>query len=91
MQISGNTAQVELGEGIQAKCSLPTPQTEGPAAMPNTGKADVGSLTSMLQARWKGGGEAESAKPEQVRAGQIRKVRITKLDPGSKQIEVELA
>jgi len=45
----------------------------------------------MLQARWKGGAPAEGAKPEPVRAGQIRKFRIVKLDPAAKKIELELA
>jgi small subunit ribosomal protein S1 len=45
----------------------------------------------MLQARWKGGAPAGEAKPEAVRAGQIRKFRIVKLDPAAKKIELELA
>ncbi|MGC2791066.1 MAG: hypothetical protein WA899_03520, partial [Candidatus Sulfotelmatobacter sp.] len=54
-------------------------------------KPDLSSLGSMLQARWKGGAPAGEAKPEAVRAGQIRKFRIVKLDPTSKKIELELA
>jgi small subunit ribosomal protein S1 len=54
-------------------------------------KPDLSSLGSMLQARWKGGAPAGDAKPEPVRAGQIRKFRITKLDPAAKKIELELA
>jgi small subunit ribosomal protein S1 len=45
----------------------------------------------MLQARWKSGAVAETAKPDEVRAGQVRSFRITKLDPAAKKIEVELA
>jgi small subunit ribosomal protein S1 len=45
----------------------------------------------MLQARWKGGAVAESAQPEEIRAGQVRSFRITKLDRAEKKIEVELA
>jgi small subunit ribosomal protein S1 len=44
----------------------------------------------MLQARWKGGTVAESATPQEVRAGQVRSFRITKLDRPPNQIEVEL-
>jgi small subunit ribosomal protein S1 len=54
-------------------------------------KPDLSSLGSMLQARWKGGASAGSAKPEPIRAGQIKKFRITKLDPATKKIELELA
>jgi hypothetical protein len=45
----------------------------------------------MLQARWKGGAPAGEAKREAVRAGQIRKFRIAKLDQAAKKIELELA
>jgi len=43
----------------------------------------------MLQARWKG--SASGAKPDDVRAGQIRSFRIVKLDPATKEIELEFA
>jgi hypothetical protein len=43
----------------------------------------------MLQTRWKSGAPASEAKPEATRAGQIRKFRITKLDPATKKIELE--
>jgi len=45
----------------------------------------------MLAARWKAGAVAESSKPQEVRAGQVRSFRITKLDSVAKKIEVELA
>ncbi len=55
-------------------------------------KADLSSLTSMLQAKWKGGsGVGDKPKPEAVRAGQVRSFRIAKLDPEAKTIELELA
>lgn len=44
----------------------------------------------MLQARWKSGAAAGETKPEALRAGQIRKFRIAKLDPETKKIELEL-
>jgi small subunit ribosomal protein S1 len=44
----------------------------------------------MLQNRWKTG-SGPSAKPEDVRAGQVRSFRIAKLDAGAKKIELELA
>ncbi len=44
----------------------------------------------MLQARWKSGPPAADVKPESLRAGQIRKFRIAKLDLAAKKIELEL-
>ena len=87
-------ALVELGEGIRGTCrtgdapSSPKATTEpGSAAK----AADLSSLSSMLQARWKGNAPAPAATPESLRAGQVRSFRITKIDAGSKQIELELA
>jgi small subunit ribosomal protein S1 len=53
-------------------------------------KPDLSSLGSMLQARWKSGAPASEEKPEALRAGQIRKFRIAKLDAETKRIELEL-
>jgi small subunit ribosomal protein S1 len=84
---------VELGEGIQASCDLAkAAQTSASAQGASaSGKADLSSLGSMLQARWKSGGPVVSSKPEEVRAGEIRKFRIAKLDAAAKKIELELA
>lgn len=87
---SSGSARVQLGEGIQATCRLGT-STAAPEETTNGGKADLSSLTSMLQARWKGGSPGATAtKPEAIHAGQIRSFRIAKLDPDSKTIELEL-
>ena len=51
---------------------------------------DLSSLTSMLQARWKGGQGGGGSKGEGPRSGQIRSFRISKLDPATKKIELEL-
>ena len=90
IEVAGNSARVELGEGIHALCQLSAEKQKQETAS-QSGKADLASLSSMLQARWKSGAVAETAKPEEVRAGQIRSFRITKLDPAAKKIEVELA
>lgn len=89
VELSGDGAQVELGEGIRAACRLSQPKKEdaGPASGAGT---DVASLSSMLSARWKSGAVAESSKAQEIQEGQIRKFRITKLDPAAKKIEVEL-
>jgi small subunit ribosomal protein S1 len=92
MEISGEQARVELGEGIQAGCRMDASgvseekDQRSAAAL----KPDLSSLGSMLQARWKGA-TSGGAKPEPVRTGQIRNFRIKKLDPAAKKIELELA
>ena len=99
IEVAGEHARVELGEGIQANCRMhaaspvsPTRQAE-PELSSAAGKAkpDLSSLGSMLQARWKGGTPAGGTEPDPVRAGQVRKFRIAKLDPAAKKIELELA
>jgi len=94
VEVSQGRARVELGEGVVATCRIPA---EGAAkenkpaepAPSSSSKPDLSSLGSMLQARWKSGG-AEETKPEASRTGQIRKFRISKLDPATKVIELEL-
>jgi small subunit ribosomal protein S1 len=94
VKVSGGSARVELGEGIQAGCDL-TKAAKTSASVESaraaSGKADLSSLGSMLQARWKSGGPVVSSKAEEVRAGEIRKFRIAKLDAAAKKIELELA
>jgi len=90
MEVSGEQARVELGEGIQGACRM---VAEGLAKekAPVESKADLASLSSMLKAHWKGGAGAGGSKPEAVRVGQIRSFKITKLDPAAKKIELQLA
>jgi small subunit ribosomal protein S1 len=100
IEVAGERARVELGEGIQANCQM---HAASPVSRRNTqaepelssearnAKPDLSSLGSMLQARWKGGTPSGGAAPDPVRAGQIRKFKIVKLDPAAKKIELELA
>lgn len=90
-------SRVELGEGIHAVCGTApyvTATSEKSEAQENEGekasRADLSSLSSMLQARWKSGGGV-TPKAEAARAGQVRSFRIVKLDRAAKKIEVELA
>jgi small subunit ribosomal protein S1 len=88
-------ATVELGEGIRCCCRVAgigraRGVSEVSAAAQTTDAADLSSLTSMLQARWKGKAPAASTEPEPLSAGQIRSFKIVKLDAESKKIEVEL-
>jgi small subunit ribosomal protein S1 len=90
---SAGQAAVELGEGIRGVCALadtPSAQTAGSAEL-FASKVDLSSLTSMLQARWKGKVPAASSKPEPLSAGQIRSFKIISLDAETKKIRVELA
>ena len=93
-EVSNGQARVELGDGINATCRIvpggPAKElVEAPA--PASAKPDLSSLSSKLKAHWKGGAAVSEAKPEAVRAGQIRKFRITRLDPAARKIELELA
>ncbi|HSY93420.1 MAG TPA: S1 RNA-binding domain-containing protein [Candidatus Binatus sp.] len=89
MDESGGSARVELGEGIHATCKTPAAAAAPvKSEAPKESKADLSSLSSMLQARWKSG-SSPASKAEPVRAGQVRSFRIVKLDGAAKKIEVE--
>jgi len=99
IDVSGEHARVELGEGIHASCdmkavnssSAKNTQASPELSAAGSAKPDLSSLGSMLQARWKGATPARGAEPDPVRSGQIRKFRIAKLDAATKKIELELA
>jgi len=90
IEISGDTAKVELGEGIRALCRLTVAKPAEEPVQPASGKVDLSSLGSMLQARWKSGPPVAAAKAQEMSAGQIRSFRIVKLDREGKKIEVDL-
>ena len=85
VEVSGNYAQVELGQGVLGTWRIETtplrPEQQG------TAKADLSSLGSMLQARWKGGATGSASKKQDISVGQIRSFRITKLDRAAKKIQ----
>ena len=92
VEVIGEQARVELGEGVSATCRMDTQRAAAKAVpAPLSTKADLSSLGSMLQARWKSGASSTEAKPENARSGQIRKFRISKLDKDAKKIELELS
>jgi len=89
---SEESATVELGEGIRAVCRMAAiapavakKKKESAAAL------DLSSLTSMLNARWKGSAAPAGAPSEPLAVGQIRSFRIVKLDRETEKIELELA
>ena len=90
LEVAQGLARVELGEGVEGVFSTKAASdvAETPAA---AGKVDLSSLSSMLQARWKGGVSSGAAKPEAIGAGQIRSFRIGKMEPEARKIQLELA
>lgn len=95
VELTGTGAVIELGEGIRGACrggspaAKASPQSAAPAQP--AAKADLSSLTSMLQSRWKGSEPAAAKQREPLAEGQVRSFKITKLDAEGKKIELELA
>ena len=88
VEVGTGAAVVELGEGIRATCSVA--KSAPAAAASGGGGVDLSSLTSMLNARWKGGAVAAGSAPEALGEGQIRSFKLLKLDREAKLIELEL-
>jgi small subunit ribosomal protein S1 len=94
IEVTGDSAKVELGEGVIARCRIAkigagtTSASKAPAPS-QSAKPDLSSLGSMLQARWKTGPADNEAKPEALQVGQVRKFRIANLDAAAKKIELE--
>ncbi|HVI08464.1 MAG TPA: 30S ribosomal protein S1 [Candidatus Binatia bacterium] len=90
MEIAGDNVRVELGQGIQANCRIAktAPAKSESAGGRSEGKADLSSLSSMLQARWKSGNSPAAEKSDEIYPGQVRSFRITKIEIKAKKIEV---
>jgi small subunit ribosomal protein S1 len=88
MDVRNGRARVELGEGVHGDCAadarMGKQETE---QAPRS--ADIGSLSAMLSARWKGGGATTS--DSELKAGQIRSFRIAQIDAANRKIELTLA
>ena len=95
LDIKQGVARVELGEGIHASCHLPAFTAPEPVAEKAPAGVDLSSLTSMLQAKWKGKSDARSDAKISANtppsAGQVRSFKLIRLDAAAKQIEVSLA
>jgi small subunit ribosomal protein S1 len=87
---SGQSATIELGEGIRATFQA---SASGPAAETSSsvGGPDLSALTSMLNARWKGGAAATGSRPIPLSVGQIRSFKLAKIDRDAQAIDVTLA
>ncbi len=98
IEISGGNARVELGQCVQASCRIPDESEKKQSAneaaptksVSSPAKADLSSLGSMLQARWKSGPPLVSNNADTLRPGQIRSFRIARLDSAAKKLELEL-
>lgn len=87
-EVAGGYAQVELGQGVFGVCHVKADSAAAAAQTNAPAKADLSSLSSMLQARWKSGSANQVR--SQVSSGQVRSFKITKLDPAAKKIELEM-
>ena len=88
MEVQGDLAKVELGEGVIATCQLTKTKEKSPR--PETKGSDVSSLSAMLAARWKEGATSSESR-DAARPGQMRTFKISNLDAGKRLIELELA
>ncbi len=91
VEIGSANARVELGERIYATCSVAREQKAKQETPQSTTKVDLSALSSMLKSHWKGAATRPAERADDLQAGQIRSFRITKLEPASKKIELELA
>jgi small subunit ribosomal protein S1 len=90
LEAHGASAKIELGEGVHGRCKTREEGASAPGA--EASSADVDDLAAMLASRWKGGGSSASGGgKEGLRAGQIRRFRITAIDNEHRRIDVELA
>ena len=95
VSIENDVAQVELGEGIFARCVLPAPAAETPAVPAASGAVDLSAFSSMLKSKWKSGDSPAAAKSSaetkaEVRVGQVRSFGIKTLDVTEKRVELVL-
>ncbi len=89
VSLSGDTAIVELGEGVNATCNIVAGRSANSEGA-SEGKADLASLTAMLQSRWKSGAAPAGPSATALQPGQVRSFRIVRLDAESATIQVEL-
>src|SRR5215469_10595329 len=86
--ISRDSAQVEFGDGVYGEW-LPSGEAFEASYRVGGGTAgNVADISSMLMARWKGAAPSGARPPEPLEVGQVRRFRITKLDPEAKLITV---
>ncbi|WP_446745628.1 30S ribosomal protein S1 [Silvibacterium acidisoli] len=91
VSVEGQSAKVELGDGIIARATIPAAaKQDEPAAAADSGKVDLSALSSMLKAKWKSGPSESTQKAAEVQTGQLRSFRIVSLNAEAKQVELEM-
>jgi len=91
VSVENGVAEVEVGEGIIARCVLPKPieaKVEEPVA---TGAVDLSAFSSMLKSKWKTGDSPVAAKTkasELLQVGQVRSFVIGMLDVEGKTFDL---
>ncbi len=88
--VRGNEAIVEIGEGVTGICPLKA-KAGSPQSRSGSVAADLSSMTSMLEAAWKGGGKERKTAAEPLTAGSIHTFRIAKLNTARGLIELARA
>ena len=86
--ISRDRAQVEFGDGVFGECPPGGGAVEASYRLGDGAAGNVRDISSMLMARWKGARPSGARTPEPLEVGQVRRFRITKLDPEAKLITV---
>ena len=89
--ISRDSAQVEFGDGVYGECPPTGGAFEASYRVGGGTGGNVADISSMLMARWKGAAPSSASTPEPLEVGQVRRFRITKLDPETKLITVTTA
>jgi small subunit ribosomal protein S1 len=87
--IDRDGSKVELGDGVYGTCPPASDATQATYSAGGGTAGNVADLSTMLMAKWKGGGSTPT-KAEAIQLGQVRKFRITKLDPEAKSIELAI-
>jgi small subunit ribosomal protein S1 len=91
VRVEGQSAFVELGEGVKGVCRLEARQAE--KAEPAATDKNVSSMSERLAAAWKGetkASPAAAASAAQVKPGEVRAFRVARLDPKKRTIELAL-
>jgi small subunit ribosomal protein S1 len=90
VSVKDGVAQIEVGEGIFARCVLPA---AAPAAVEEpvaAGAVDLSAFSSMLKSKWKTGDSPVKAKAEVLEVGQVRGFVIGAMDAEAKTLELKL-
>lgn len=92
VEIRGQKANVELGERVSARCTLPGAKEKQEKSKDSQSHASIQDLGAQLANRWKQGGSlADEKKQGGTRLGQVSRFKIVAMDPEKKSIELEVA